>query len=376
MQTWLIQVGMILAGQVSAAADNRYRADESPEFSSSDLPAESLLEFGTPPEHTPPSTAPTTGYPAKPAAEAKRLPNSRTAPSGSNPSQLLKSLARHSSSSQLTGLPLTLNDALAGAGSRAEQSRRIVLYWKLATSVIEYDLALRERAELAAQEEGIRQPSGAWEEARLAAETNLQTKLRTVPALQSRLQTKLGRSGDSTLPLPSDLPHCGAYRTRYAELFGDRADSEAAQLDELLEWEYSSLSWQAGAVESAAEWLKTVSARRSSQSDGSDLLQAYQSFASSRQLFLRAVNDYNNNIARYTELVTPERVNTRRLVDMLIKTNSPRQRSAIERTSAEEPAAIDGSSRRLPRTYAEPGQKPSGGDLKFRVDGERSILVP
>jgi hypothetical protein len=135
------------------------------------------------------------------------------------------------------------------------------------------------------------------------------------------------------------------------------------------------LRQQAASVTTTREWLDAVSARRSSQSDGTELLQVYQSFASSRRLFLQEVKYYNDHIARYTELATPERVDTQRLVAMLIKTHSLIwSRDGINRTSAEQPAASGNPSQR-PRTYAEQDRNESRRVPTLERKGEHSILV-
>jgi hypothetical protein len=393
-----LMVGTILVGQISGAGRNLSEAGND-RYPPSNESGQNSLEIRTQSEAAPLPSRASDIYPSSPIADsmtkARPLPGSEASsreaarpdptrqdralgdakPREGNPTALLQSLAKHSTSSQLTGLPLNLSDALAGADSRPTQSARVELYWKLATAVMQYDLSLRELTELSALERAILQPGQAWEEVRAAANATVQTKLQTARALQYRLQRELGRAGESTLPLPSDLPLCGAYQSRYDELFGNRQVPEAAALAKLLETEYSCLRQQAASVTTTREWLDAVSARRSSQSDGTELLQVYQSFASSRRLFLQEVKYYNDHIARYTELATPERVDTQRLVAMLIKTHSLIwSRDGINRTSAEQPAA-SGNPSPQPRTYAEQDRNESRRVPTLERKGEHSILV-
>ena len=289
---------------------------------------------------------------------------------------LLDSLVRHSSSSQLNGSPLALGHALAGATTRAMQSQRVELYWELSTAVMQYHLALRELSELSALQQSILQPEPAWDDVRETFHANSQTKLQAARALQYRLLNEMGGAADAALPLPSDLPLCGAYQTRYEDFFGGEYVPEAAALDQLIKGEYSSLRWQAGSVASARQWLDAVSRQRSSQSDGSDLLQAYNSFASARRLFLHGLNQYNNHIVRYTELATPRRVGTQRLVAMLIKTDSLKwKREGIRRTSAEQQVDDSNTSREQIRTYADPNETDARNSAKPEFHQERSILI-
>ena len=377
MQSCLLMIAVVLVGQVTGSSDR---------YSSGDVAPQNSLESSTQAGQAP-RTAETSGVgssrvgssrvgPVNPVLEAKPLPNSEAKVPVSNPADLLRSLAKRSTSSQLSGVPLSLRDALAGASSRDEQSARVELYWTLATAVMEYDLALRELTEISALQQSILQPGQAWGEIRAVAKITLQTKQQAARALQYRLQSELGSAGENRLPLTSDQPLCGAYDTHYKELFGNRQVPEAAALDQLLEWEYAALRRLAGSVSTTRQWLDTISAKRSSQSDGMELLEAYRSFASSRRLFLQAVNHYNSHIARYTELATPERVGTQRLVAMLIKTDALEwNRDGIRRTSAEQPSASSNSSRQLPRTYADPSRKGARRIPTPESKGEHSILI-
>ncbi|MCG8448551.1 MAG: hypothetical protein MI725_03095 [Pirellulales bacterium] len=376
MQTRLIMVGILLASQVSHAED-RYSQDDAAEQFRYEAKPQSSWQFSDQADQSPQGISPPGVYPANPATgSAKPLPSSPTTAPESKPSQLLESLAKRSPTSQLTGTPLTLNEALQGAQSRDQQSHRIQLYWKLAFAVTEYDLALRELTELSALQQSVLQPGRTWEEAQGVLQTTIETRQLTAKALQYQLQRELGRVGDRALPLPSDLPYCGAYNTRYTEIFADRQEPEAAELHELIATECDGLRQQAAAVTAARQWLDMVSKQRSSQSDGAELLQAFQSFARSRLLFLQTVSDYNSNIARYCELVVPQQVETRRLVAMHIQTRSLEwKREGIRRTSAEEPVQQRSSHRQLPRTYAEPDRNEPERVSNPEREGEHSIVV-
>lgn len=363
MNTFLLFVGIALSSQVVDSGDSRYQgfgntSDSSPQFKT-DAPESSEQLFNQ--------------TPGENAEIAKPLPNRTTAktPEG-KPSQLLETLAEHPPTSELKGKPLLLSDALLTANSREAQSRRVQLYWDLANAVMECDLAQRELTEIATLQQSILQPGSVWVETHSTAKANYQTKLATAKALQLRLQAELN---SSELPLPSDLPLCGAYKTLYQELFASRPNAEAEALDQLLDWEYTNLRSIAGSVVAARKWLDMVSAQRSTQSDGTELLQSYLSFANSRRLFLQAVHDYNDHIVRYTELAAPGNVGTQRLVAMLIKTDVANwNQSDIQQATAEEDLQESSSQQVVPRTYENPGRSQTNR-VPADESGEHSILV-
>lgn len=185
--------------------------------------------------------------------------------------------------------------------------------------------------------------------------------------------------GQDNLPLPDDAPHCGNYDTRFEEIFAGKHVPDGEHLHQLIGLSYQDLRRQAADVAAASNVLNQVSSGRAADSDGGELLQAYQVFALGRREFVAAVRDYNIHIARYSEIASPGKLATRRLVAMLIKTDL-RTDDAVRRATAEE--AIDNSrdqpstSRtRKPRMLAPEGAaRPRGGERSILVRPRRGIL--
>ena len=178
------------------------------------------------------------------------------------------------------------------------------------------------------------------------------------------------------LPLPSDLPHCGDYQTRYEKNFADRPLAEAEQLNGLLPLLYEDLLKQAAALTADLEWLHNVDQQRNPQSDGTVLLKSYELVNLRRQMFIKAVLQYNMSIGRYAELASPGEVGPDRLVAMLI--SRPRVEARIDpeitRTSAEEPVETQSNSDGPVKTFAEESRSVPGNEVSPADGVERSII--
>jgi hypothetical protein len=292
------------------------------------------------------------------------------------PSELLRLLASPPTTGQLTGSPIALSEAISGSATRGEQTSRVSAYWELSTAVTDYYLALRESTELETLRQSISRPSFAWDEARLALSARVEAARLTAEAAQNRLQSlrRLAAGGD--LPLPSDLPHSGAYETRYEENFAGRDSAAALQLSVLLPQLHQELRNEAASVAADQQWLQTVSQQRDSQSDGALLLKTYELLSLRRREFVREVSDYNFQIARYSHMASPGQVETERLVAMLIETtqtaSAPGRGSDITRTSAEEPVTNQSTA---PRTFVEDEPPAARSEPPTKEGEERSILV-
>lgn len=342
-------------------------------------------------EHVPPANDNWDYPPIKPADSAAGAPTAAAsptqppaaalpveiAPAEVKPADLWASLAALPVKDQLPGLPLSLASAVHGATTRSGQTDHITAYWELAAALADYSLAVRESVELETLRQGVARPSIAWDEARLAQAARIATAKAEAEAAQYRMQRIAGKIG-AQLPLLADSPHAGAYETRYEENFAGRDSAEALLLTELLPKLHQELRSEATAIAADSQVLQSVSQQRDPQSDGIALLRTYDLLSLRRREFIRAVIDYNIQIARYSELATPGQVGTNRLVAMLIE--SPHTLSAAEfdsgvtRTSAEEPveSAPRGST---PRTFQE--EQPAVTERKpaLQEGQERSILV-
>jgi hypothetical protein len=160
-----------------------------------------------------------------------------------------------------------------------------------------------------------------------------------------------------SLPLPTDIPHCGDYHTRYDQIFAGRSSAEAQQLAALLPKRYSELKDACAAVTRAEEWLNSTASRDAS--DGVETMRALELLALRRRAFVQIARDYNRRIARYTELSTPGDVGSERLIGMLIKSTG-----TATATRGSGPVPFNRQSQAapsLPKTFDE-GWTPASGE--------------
>ena len=247
---------------------------------------------------------------------AAALPLNRR--SAAEPTELIKAILTRPSDSQLTGTPIGLSEVMQSADSRAEQSERIEAYWDLCSATADYYLGLIEQRELAHLERQQPAMGAALRQADTELRARVATAQRSARAAQLRLASLMGRSLTSELPLPKDTPHCGEYITRYEDRFGKSNAPEAAELHALLPLRRAEIEAEAQAVARSEQWVHTVAS--SGAIDNTGILRALELLALHRRAFVQLTRDYNRKITRYTELATPGRLATGRLVAMLIRT--------------------------------------------------------
>ncbi len=293
----------------------------------------------------------------------------------SDPATLVEDFNESVSGSQLSGTPVSLVEVITSASSRQEQTRRVEDYWNLSRAVLDYNLASKEKIELAALRRGIIQASPQWDHAMSMVEARQQLALQAAHIAQRRLAGLLSSTSEGFAPIPSDLPFVGTYNTRYSELFPQQDNS--FQLNSQLAEKYDQylirvarvIENEAKDISDSREWMFAVSEQRNPNTDGRELLAAYELFAANRRLFVQTVIDYNRGIVRYTELATPGSVEPQRLVAMLIRVDTTAMTTvdpAVQRTNAEE--QMNGNSQ--PRSTAENSWH------ALPNNSERSILVP
>lgn len=259
-----------------------------------------------------------TAQPSQPATSPPAITPRTSKPLvGAKPSALMASILTPPAGARLTGRPITLAEAVAGAGSREAQSQRIEAYWDLCSAAADYHLGVREQDEL----QRLRATAGAvgpaWQQAETELGVRLGTSQRAAVASQYRLASLIGGASPASLPLPADLPHCGDYYARYDQVFAGRPSPEAQQLSELLPMRYEELCDAAVAVTRAEEFLNAVAAQRGG--DGTGTLRAMELLALRRRAFVQIARDYNRRIERYTELASPGQIDTSLLIGMLIR---------------------------------------------------------
>lgn len=379
MQTCILTLGIILVGQLGDSSGSRYQQAE---------PSQALGGDVAPPMQSPLDQPPIDDNPLRSTNPASTsLPSTNTAPPARlskvvTPAEFLRNLTKPVSADALIGKQLSLAEAVKDANSRSQQGRLVGLYWKLSQAVAEYRLVALEAVQLQSIYSGLglAKPNQTWQQAQQTLTARTEVARSAVRVAQLRLQREAGLSLDGPLPLPSDLPHCGAYDTRYEAIFRGRSSNEAQELSQLLPLQYRALGQCTLDAIDAQQWYNLTSQQQSQQHDGTQLLKTYEYLALQRRAFVSTTYHYNEHIARYTELAVPQNVDTNRLVAMLIESDSSPspswQRGAIRRASAEEAPAESAVRPTQPRTYAEGG---STRTLRVPIEknrGERSILVP
>ncbi len=341
-------------------------------FDSLETEAQPLAPPETPPlETTPPSvTSPQNATPPQSSTTTQTTPPE----SETEPAKLLASFLAAPPENPLKGTPFTLAEAINNSLSRPEQTQRIVAYWELSQAVANYYLTHKERTELAALAQGITQPSPDWEITRQATAARLELARERVRVAQDFLAQLMANTTVGFMPLPSDVPFCGPYETRYAEIFQYRPSPLAQQLNELLPRSYQDLDTRTQEIADARKWMFKVSDTRGPQTDGNELLKAYELFAARRRMFVEAIKQYNLGIVRYTEIATPGTLDTERLVGMLIRTGGSQGNTwdaKVQKANAQEGINPNNSSS-LPAT--DPGA--TGWQPAPTNNQEHSILVP
>jgi hypothetical protein len=183
--------------------------------------------------------------------------------------------------------------------------------------VADYYLGVREQDELQRLRSSVTNVGPVWQQAASELGVRIGTSQRAAVAAQYRLASFLSGAGEASLPLPTDLLHCGDYYARYDQVFAGRQSPEAQQLSELLPMRYQELSDAALAVTRAEEFLGAIVSQRAG-GDGSGTLRALELLALRRRAFVQIARDYNRRIARYTELASPGPIDADRLIGMLI----------------------------------------------------------
>ncbi|MBL9163778.1 MAG: hypothetical protein JNL18_13690 [Planctomycetaceae bacterium] len=295
----------------------------------------------TTPATPPPAAAATQPFspPAQPAGVSERS----ALISGPRPTKLMQELMKAPSGAPLAGAPITLGEAVRDSRSRQDQTQRAKAYWDLAAAVADYYLAIHEAQELETFRAGITSPSKQWDIRLADAKTRIDAARVAAQAAQLQLQTLLGGTASSALPVPADVPHCGRYNAEYDEIFASRPDLVAKKLADVLALRHGQLRSMTQAIDDAQAALQQEVSLRNPANDGTELLRAQQLLSLQRQQFVARAREYNQEIAAYTELAAPADVPADRLVAMMIRTSAPVDQlrwgqGGIEPASAEEPA--------------------------------------
>lgn len=246
---------------------------------------------------------------ATPVVSGKRERNAR---------QILSKMLNYNGASELTGTPMSLASVVSSSMDREDQAERVEAYWMLSSAVADYYLGLAEVNEINALRQRASVNSTAINEALSKQRVRVGTALKAARAAQHRLAKQMGQGG--MMPLPSDVPFTGPYNTRLTTAFPAGAPAEARLIHDLLPLRLEEIYDSAEAISQSQAWFKQVAQRATATSDAEGVVRGLQLNALNRRAFVMLVRDYNLRISRYTQLTTPERVDTGRLVAMLIRT--------------------------------------------------------
>ena len=240
----------------------------------------------------------------------------------------------------LAGAPTRLADLISRLVDRRQQIEATQAYWKLSCATSEY----RVWAECVASLQRLQPAEGAerfpGEEvlaARLAAaEARLREAEAEVLAEQYLLAELARWTNSNALPLPADLPHVGPYLTHFQEIYSGRVPPPRAYLiDRSLPLRLRSLETRAAAVTAASHAVEgDFDGYGRQQLDQTVLLDSIAELAAQQREFLRAVRDYNRDIAEYALSVAPANLPPAKLVSLLIQ---PAQRAVSQ---GEEPEGL------------------------------------
>ena len=254
------------------------------------------------------------------------------------PEELVAEAISLSATDAIPGQPLSLLKALSNVHGQAERLNVVHAYWRSTLALAVYGVALDESRQLADIKADTGNAAARVEETRLAA-IEAQRSLADVSRLPASVP----------LPLPSDLPHVRAYKTRFNEIFSASAPRERLRLiDRKLPIQLRTIDARTSAVQATEDALEVLTdSYRLGKSDLESVAAAVHELARQRRAFLETVRDYNREIANYALNIVGQEITGRQLVATLIdlekkarRTIDPNQGGAIEtqRRSGVQPA--------------------------------------
>jgi hypothetical protein len=236
----------------------------------------------------------------------------------------------------LSGTPVPLVDVLSRSPDRRRQIELTHAYWNLSAAVADYETCVIELAGLErllpAAVDGGRRVADLELEAQLAAAHARQRELElNVITAQYALSDLAGSTNVN--PLPSDVPHVGAYLTRAHEIYGARpAPPRVHLIDRVLPLRLNSLDMRANAVhaaqdaaDSAEQNYHAAASEATGEGNLAVALTAVAELARQQRAFVAAARDYNHDIAEYSLGIAPQGMTAASLVPLLIgpTNNSP-----------------------------------------------------
>ncbi|MBN2292276.1 MAG: hypothetical protein JXM70_07620 [Pirellulales bacterium] len=223
--------------------------------------------------------------------------------------------------SRLNGQSIPLLQMLSFANTPQRQIEVIHAYWHLVSCVARYNLECRLIRRLEdlhgsatkgfSLQTALASASAAREDARCEA----------IAAQHALAQAAMLGVGDN-LPLPDDLPHVGAYRTRFAEIFAAKsAPPRLVLIDRALPIHFKSIEARAQAIAAADNSLQVAMADHAAGQGNIDgIIARLTQFNRQYAALVESVCTYNHEIAEYAVSSLGQPVSNTALVTMLITT--------------------------------------------------------
>lgn len=271
---------------------------------------------------------------ADPAASSDRLADPAT--------ELVTELFQPTATTDEDAKPLRLQEVLARTSDRRQQIELTYTYWILTAKQAALGQRRREllRLEQLAEYVGQKQP-----DARSA--TLLQTAIKSAQAAVSEEDTMVRQSRDdlarqlgwqsNAQPVAIDYPHAGNYQTHFERIFAHGvAPQQAALLARTLPIRRQAVEARAAAVRASTElansgWQDFSEGKATLTS----VLQQERDLGLHERAFLRAIQEYNCEIAAYALPIAQPNAAPSVLVSMLIK---PASGESTSSTTAAKPA--------------------------------------
>lgn len=224
--------------------------------------------------------------------------------------------------SQHNARPVRLVEALSRLSDPGLQSIAIRSYWELAQSIANARYAgdkVRLLSELPAP--GSDDERAVLEEARASADAEEAAMQDAVLAAQYGLLRVTGLPIEDTLPWPADAPLVSSYRTQFETIFANRvAPLPVRQIHHRLPGKLWVIEKRVSAVAAAETAMDAMlESYKGSHASLGQVLLAMERLDYSRQAFLAAIVDYNQQIAEYALAVVGSAVGPETLVTTLIK---------------------------------------------------------
>jgi len=283
-----------------------------------------------------------------------------------------------SDSTESSGRPISLQQALAGTSNRDERIAVIKTYWQLAVAIADWNHAQDEVQRLT----GLPDPLSELEAAQLSsavvtASARLSETKLVLLSTQHELAANM-KSDSSSLPLTSDIPFVGAYEPKFDEIFSGRpAPRNLRRLAESFPLYLELTNARARSVlGTEATLTKLAEAYPQGNVAYAQILDAFNKLRDQRIALLATVRDYNNAIADYSLNTINVGLNSAAVVATLIETEpvssvlvSP---SGVRPASGVAPIRTAGQ----PTPAAQPAQPPAAPTQLVPVEQPGTQFVP